>query len=118
MKVVDRGRRYELTAGNTLAFLQKGGGEIIQQGTTNEEVLEVLIDRVTEAYQSLPCQESIRALHYLRETLAAFRARTARRIDANVEGTNQPHDHYFESAGSSHGRAMANEVEEINYGPN
>jgi hypothetical protein len=118
MKVVDRGRRYELTAGNTLAFVQKGGGQIIQQGTTNEEVLEVLIDRVTEAYQSLPCEESIRALHHLQETLVALRTRTARRIDANVEGTNEPHDHYFELAGSSRDRGMANKVEEIDYGPN
>jgi hypothetical protein len=49
MKILDRGRRYELSAGNHLAFLQKGGDSVIRDGTTNEEVLEVLIDRTTEA---------------------------------------------------------------------
>jgi hypothetical protein len=118
MKVVARGRRYELMAGNSLAFLQKGGGRIIRDGTTNEEVLEVLIDRVTEAYQNLPCEESIRALYLLQEALAAFRTRTARRIDANVEGTNEPHDHYFESTDTLRIKTVTAVVESIDYGPN
>lgn len=93
MKVVDPGRTYELSAGNRLRFVQKEGGRVTRNGTTNEEVLEVLIHRVTEAYQTLPCRETIRALHFLGEALAAFQARTAVRVRANVEGTRQPHDH-------------------------
>ena len=92
MKVVDPGRVYELSAGNGLVFLQKDEGKLVRQGTTNEEVLEVLIDRVTDAYQVLPCQETIRALFLLREALATFHARTDRRVDAKVEGTHRPHD--------------------------
>jgi len=113
MKAVDPGRSYELSAGNRLVFLQKGGDRIIRDGTTNEEVLEVLIDRVTEAYQTLPCEESIRALYLLREALATFRMRTARRIFAEVEGSNQPHDRIFDSADVSW-----TEVDQIDYGPN
>jgi hypothetical protein len=118
MKVVNPGRMYELSAGNRLAFLQKGRERIIREGTTNEEVLEVLIDRVTEAYQSLPCEESIRALYLLQEALAAFRMRTERRIAAGVEGTHQPHEYLFESEAALPGRTMATEVEVIDYGPN
>jgi hypothetical protein len=92
MKAVDPGRIYELSAGNRLFFVQKEGARITRNGTTNEEVLEVLIDRATEAYQRLPSRETIRALHCMREALAAFRARTARRVGANVEGTQQSHD--------------------------
>jgi hypothetical protein len=92
MKVVDTGRAYELSAGNRLRFLQKEDGKITRNGTTNEEVLEVLIHRVTEAYQTLPCRETIRALHFLGEALTAFQTRTAIRVRANVEGTRQPHD--------------------------
>ena len=118
MKVIDPGRRYELAAGNSLAFLHKEGGRTIRDGTTNEELLEVLIDRVTESYQSLPCEESIRALYLLREALATFLARTARRINAQVEGTYQSHEHIFESIDISYSDFLATEVEQINYEPN
>ena len=92
MKVLP-GHRYELRDGNSLTFLQKEGGKVIRDSTTNEELLTVLIDRVTGAFQNLPCQESIRALYLLREALAAFQMRTARRVDAKVDGTYQPHDY-------------------------
>ena len=91
MKVVDPGRVYELAAGNGLVFMQKERDRLVREGTTNEEVLEVLIDRVTDAYQTLPCQETIRALFLLREALAAFHARSARRSGERVEGTLKPH---------------------------
>lgn len=118
MKIVDPGRSYELAAGNRLAFLQKAGGKIIWDGTTNEETLEVLIDRVIEAYQRLPCEESIRALHLLQEALATFQKRTARRVDAQVEGTYLPHDQISEVADISLSRSVPTEVYEIDYGPN
>jgi hypothetical protein len=118
MKILDRGRRYELSAGNHLAFLQKGGDNVVRDGTTNEEVLEVLIDRTTEAFQTLPCEESIRALYLLQEALAAFRSRTARRVAAGVEGTQQPHEFRFESASAVSGHSMTPMIEVIDYGPN
>ena len=48
MKVIEPGRSYELAAGNYLIFLKKGGDKINRRGTTNEEVLEVLLDRAKE----------------------------------------------------------------------
>ena len=89
MKVIDPGRDYELSAGNGLAFLRKEGDLLVRDGTTNEEVLEVLIHRLTEGYQAVPCGETIRALYLLHATLAILQVRTARRVNAQVEGTQQ-----------------------------
>lgn len=116
MRVVNPGRVYELAAGNGLNFLLKEDGQVVRDGTTIEEVLEVLIDRVTEAYQALPCQETIRALYLMREALAALETRTARRILANVEGTRLPHDPVPEAADALPGRTIRSEVEDIRSG--
>ena len=91
MNVIEPGRSYELNAGSVLHFIQKDAAKI-RAGTTNEEVLEALIHRVTDAYRLVPCQETVRALYLLHEALMAFRLRTARRVGARVEGTNLPHD--------------------------
>jgi hypothetical protein len=115
MKVIDPGRCYELGAGVGLTFMQKDGSRIVRQGTTNEELLEVLIHRVTEGYQTLPCQESIRALYLLREALASFRTRTARRVDARVEGTLQQHEHLAMAADGDVGSFG---IEQIDLAPN
>jgi hypothetical protein len=91
MNAIDRGCSYRLAAGNRLVFVRKTGDLMVQDGTTNEEVLEVLIHRATEAYATLPCLETIRALYLLREALAAFRTRSARRVSAGIEGSLLPH---------------------------
>ena len=118
MKVIDPGRVYELTAGNGLRFLQKEDGRIVRDGTTIEEVLDVLIDRVTEAYQALPCQETIRALYLMREALAALQTRTERRILAQVEGTRQPHDPVPEPGDALLEETIRSEVAAIDRSPN
>jgi hypothetical protein len=92
MNVIDPGRSYELSAGIMLHFVRKEGGRNTSNGTTNEELLEMLIHRVTDAYQRVPCRETVHALYLLNEALMAFRLRTRRRISANVEGTNRSHD--------------------------
>jgi hypothetical protein len=118
VKIVDPGSIYELSAGNGLVFLRKDGGTTVRDGTTIEEVLEVLIDRVTEGYQRLPCQESIRALYLLREALATFQARSHRRMDANVEGTLRPHDPVTEPADVLRYGTMGRAVEVLDQAPN
>ena len=118
MKVIDPGRIYQLAAGNGLNFLQKQDGKIVREGTTIEEVLEVLIDRVTEAYQALPCQETIRALYLMREALAALQTRTARRMVANVEGTHLPHDPGTHPDDVLMGRTISRELDALDLAPN
>jgi hypothetical protein len=115
LNIVARHGRYELDAGNHLTFLKKVDGEMVRHGTTNEEVVELLLDRVTEAYKTLPCRESVRALYLLRELLTTFRLRTARRVAAMVEGTRQPRDETFNPADASVGSATPIGVDEIDY---
>jgi hypothetical protein len=91
MKVKDPGRSYDLAGGNGLVFLQMENGWVVRDGTTNEEVLELLIQRITKGHTTLPCSESIRALYHLREALAALRMRAARPTSANVGGPGRPH---------------------------
>jgi len=107
MKIVDPGCGYRLAGGNGLVFLRMEDGRIVRDGTTNEEVLEVLIDHVTEAYQTLPCRETVRALYLLREALAAFRMRSAQRASAGVEGTLLPHHPVVDSVEALLGRIVS-----------
>jgi hypothetical protein len=67
---------------------------------------------------SLPCEESIRALHLLRMALETFRMRTERRMAANVEGTYQPHSFIFEADEVSRGAAATNDFDLADFGPN
>jgi hypothetical protein len=91
MTVIEPGQRYLLNAGTPLHFVRKTGASS-GDGTTNEELLEVLIHRLTEAYQAVPCVETVRALYLLHETLLAFRLRADKRASAGVTGTSLPHD--------------------------
>ena len=116
MKVLDPGHRYELRGGNGLVFLQKEGGKVIRDGTTNEELVEVLIDRVTEACRDLPCEESIRAVYLLRQALEAFHMRAAKRFHAKVEGTHQPHYVVLEPVNVSHSRPEATDFDQADFG--
>ena len=118
MKIIDPSRVYELSAGNSLAFVQKDHGRIIREGTTNEEVLEVLIDRVIGGYQRLPCQESIRAVHFLKEALAALHKRTVSRIRLEVDGTLQPHYSSCTPSDEAVGGMSLFDVRELDLAPN
>ena len=118
MKVVDPGQVYKLSTGSDIVFLRKEDGRIVRDGTTIEELVEVLIHRVTEAYQRLPCQESIRALYLLHEALAAFQTRSARRVAAKVEGTLNPHDPFVESTDVLHGTTVSHDIDGIDHAPN
>lgn len=86
-----------LEAGNqTIQFIEKrpvengepGQLETVNNGTTNEELMEVLIDRLQFLYAKLPSDETARSIHHLKEALAEQKARTERRKKRNVEGTN------------------------------
>ena len=111
MKVIDPGHSYDLEGGNGLVFRQMKDGWIVRDGTTNEEVLDVLIERVAEDCRTAPCGESLRALHLLREALTALRMRSARPASANVEGSGQPHAPGIDSAAALPGTIVARELD-------
>ena len=115
MKVKVEGHTYELAnfekkegAGQIIQFIQKepitkethpqyyDGGEIpsegalhtVSDGTTIEDVLEVLIDRLNYLQAKFPCRENAIVITKLEESLMWLNKRTADRMKRNVEGKN------------------------------
>lgn len=100
MKVLIESHRYEMEnfenknePGQILQFIQKepvteGSTELktISDGTTNEEVLAVLIDRVQKLNAKLPCRETSIAITKMDEALMWFEKRTRDRVKRGVEG--------------------------------
>lgn len=70
------------------ALLPTTSGEMrtISDGTTNEEVLEVLIDRMNYLQAKFHCRENAIVITKLEESLMWLNKRTADRVKRNVEG--------------------------------
>lgn len=75
-----------------LVFINKTGDPLVtvHDGTTNEEVLRVLIHRVTALDLLLPCYENKVALNKLEDALKWLEKRSQDRADRNIEGTGSP----------------------------
>ncbi len=100
MKVIIEGHRYELAnfenktqVGQTIQFIQKVPVhpnalelETVSDGTTNEETLEMLIDRMKYLQAKFPCKENAYCITHLEEALMWLEKRTRDRIKRNVEG--------------------------------
>ena|SRR6266540_5416405 len=99
MKVITTNHRYELAnfenpdkPGQVIQFIEKsyaGYGPLKTEhdGTTNEEVLKVLIDRLQGLGGKLPCRENSIAITKCQEALMWLEKRTADRQARGVEGT-------------------------------
>lgn len=70
----------------TVKFVSKEYGS----GTTNEEVLSMLIDRVSHLQSGLPCKENAMAITKLEEALLWLNSRTADRRARGVWKTEKP----------------------------
>lgn len=102
MLVITEGHTYELAnfenkdqPGQVLQFIHKqpkeeGSTELttVSDGTTNEEVIEILIDRLTYLQSKFPCKENACAITHLQEGLMWLEKRTRDRTKRGVEGTN------------------------------
>ena len=98
MKVLTEGYKYQLSgfenAENTqeIQFIEKtlieGTTELktVNDGTTNEEMLEVLIDRMNYLQGKFPCRENAIVITKLQESLMWLEKRTSERKKRNVEG--------------------------------
>jgi hypothetical protein len=97
MHVIDNGHKYQLADGQEIRFIKKEKDPITNEfktvwvGTTNEELLEVLIDRTTNLNAKMASPENVVALHHLKQALTVFNARTAARTLQNVEATPEQH---------------------------
>ncbi len=99
MRIIDQGHQYELShlegdGHEILSFIKKestenpGELQIVSDGTTNEEVLRVLIDRMNFLQVKKPCRENAIVITKLEECLMWLEKRTAGRVAAGVEGTS------------------------------
>lgn len=108
MKVLRQGHKYELAnfenkekEGQLLQFIEKdtdpsgiGVGDdgvtlyTMYDGTTNEEVLEMLIDRMKYLQAKFPCKENACCITHLEEGLMWLEKRTRDRMKRGVEGKN------------------------------
>ena len=99
MKVLTEGHKYQLSgfenAENTqeIQFIQKSVSNqtlgLLQtdfDGTTNEEVLEMLINRMCYLQGKFPCRENSIVITNLEESLMWLNKRTEDRKVRNVEG--------------------------------
>lgn len=103
MKVITPGHKYELenhehpidVPNQTLQFIEKkpvgdgfpeGSLITVNEGTTNEEVLDMLVDRMKYLQQKFPCTENIGVIANLEEALVLLNRRTSDRKARNVEG--------------------------------
>lgn len=92
------GHQYPLAGGQILQFLDKRSGEtpdaplvLAREGTTNEEVIDVVIDRLTKLNAPpFNCRENALAITKLEEAKHWLDARRARREKAGVYGTATP----------------------------
>jgi hypothetical protein len=94
MEILTPGHKYQLfnfegtEPEQTLQFIHKDVAmNTLQDGTTNEEVLAVLIDRLRFLHDRLPSRESALATTRLEEALLWLEKRTADRKARGVEGT-------------------------------
>ncbi len=62
---------------------------LFQNGVTTEEVLAVLIDRVSYLENLVPCQENADAISFLEAALKVLESRTKDRKERGVEGTSE-----------------------------
>ncbi len=110
MKVLTEGHKYELSnfeskesKGQELQFIEKEGKLVditqedgtaaklmtlatVNDGTTNEEVLEALIDRMQYLQSKFPCKENACCITHMQEALMWLEKRTSDRLKRNVEG--------------------------------
>jgi hypothetical protein len=103
MKILTEGHKYELENFEN----KEGQGQIIQfihkeptvgvfplknelttiaDGTTNEDVLEMLINRMMYLQDKFPCKENACCITHLEEAQMWLEKRTRDRIKRNVEG--------------------------------
>ena len=101
MRVLTAGHKYEMDSfeggePQLLQFIEKTRSVdescaqlfTINDGTTNEEVLSVLINRMSFLQEMCPCDENIAAIGHLAAALEVLNSRTADREKREVEGTH------------------------------
>jgi len=99
MKILTPGHKYELEnfektkPCQIIQFIEKSplspGSDVLRtvnDGTTNEEVIKMLIDRLKSLYAKFPSAETNYAITHLEIALCCLQSRTYERQQRGVEG--------------------------------
>lgn len=101
MKILREGHKYALDnfenseEKQELQFIEKeldptvgvkGALKTVNDGTTNEEVLAMLINRLQYLYYKFPSKETFRAIESCEYALEQLERRTKDRVERGVEG--------------------------------
>jgi len=100
MTTLTAGHKYELEnfeakdqPGQVIQFIEKSPSPLdatklktVKDGTTNEEVLKMLIDRCQSLYDKVPSEETACSISHLKSALYAQQSRTYERQQRGVEG--------------------------------
>ena len=81
---------YNTTA-QQLSFMKKVNGTIVGEGTTNEEVLKMMVHRMNYLQSKFPCRENAIVITKLEECLMWLNYRTEKRVAQGVEGKDIAH---------------------------
>jgi len=102
MQIITEGHKYVAANfenpenGQTIQFIEKAPGVLTtdtdlitnNDGTTNEELCAILIDRMHYLQGKFPCKENAVAITHFETGLLWLEKRTADRKKRNVEGKN------------------------------
>lgn len=103
MIIVEQGHIYDLqnfedsaeTPCQTICFIKKEKHPendtfvTVMNGTTNEEVLHMLVDRLEFLNSKMENHHNVNAINHLKEALNELNMRTAERLSRGVEGTHK-----------------------------
>jgi hypothetical protein len=77
--------------GIKLDFQEGPVKEVGVSGCQNEDVMEILLHRLTQLNKAFPCRENALAITNLEQSLMWLKRRTELREKQGVEGLNLPH---------------------------
>ena len=94
MEIIKEGHLYKLAdfdggISQELSFIEKDASGTLTSGTTNEEVLAMLIDRIQFLQGKFPCRENAIVITKLEESLMWLNKRTQDRKVRGVEGKQE-----------------------------
>ena len=84
-EILDPAHCYVTQDGQLINFIKRTNGDLIHSGTTNEELIEIVLNRLVWLDGKFPCQENKDALVGLQTALDALYSRTAKRVAQGVE---------------------------------
>ncbi len=94
IQFIEKELRHDASETTTAISADKTSAELagtlvtVNDGTTNEELIIILVDRLSFLNKKFPCKENACAITKLEEALHWLESRTKNRVKRGVYGTN------------------------------